>query len=272
MADLEQQELISLTVQLLSAYVANNQLESGQLAGLIETTRNALAGKPKAEDAVAPEFVGAVTVRKSLGSRDHILSMIDGKPYKSLKRHLSTRGLTPAEYRERYNLPKDYPMVAPGYSEQRREVAKRLGLGRRSAAPAEIAPAAAAPEPLQARVEVAAATPAKRSRGKSVATKTSAFTEAVSTNGVDSPAIKASRGRPKTGISPTDQDAESSIASASTDNVPAKEKRTPRVAAKAKPGRQVSVKPAATEAKPAVRRGRKPKSAVEAPAATVEAS
>ncbi|MDE8366310.1 MucR family transcriptional regulator, partial [Klebsiella pneumoniae] len=65
-----------------------------------------------------------------------ILSMIDGKQYKTLKRHLSTNGLTPAEYRDRYKLPRDYPMVAPGYSEQRREVAKRLGLGRKPEAPA----------------------------------------------------------------------------------------------------------------------------------------
>jgi predicted transcriptional regulator len=77
-----------------------------------------------------------VSVRKSLGSKDHILSMIDGKPYKSLKRHLSRHGLTPDDYRSRYNLPSSYPMVAPAYSEQRREVAKRLGLGRKPGAKA----------------------------------------------------------------------------------------------------------------------------------------
>lgn len=89
--------------------------------------------------------VPAVSVKASLGSRDHILSLIDGKPYKSLKRHLSTRGLSPAEYRARYNLPATYPMVAPSYSEQRRTVAKQLGLGRKkaeaNAAPATMAPA-----------------------------------------------------------------------------------------------------------------------------------
>lgn len=131
MAETDQPDLTTLTVQLLSAYVANNSVPSSELAGLIETTRTALAGKPEPETPPQPEFEPAVSVRKSLGSRDHILSMIDGKPYRSLKRHLSSHGLTPGEYRKRYNLADDYPMVAPGYSEQRREVAKRLGLGRK---------------------------------------------------------------------------------------------------------------------------------------------
>jgi len=73
----------------------------------------------------------ATTVRKSLASKDHIISMIDGKPYKTLRRHLSRHGLTPAEYRERYNLKADYPMVAPSYSEQRRSLANQIGLGRK---------------------------------------------------------------------------------------------------------------------------------------------
>jgi predicted transcriptional regulator len=73
----------------------------------------------------------AVTVRKSLASKDHIISMIDGKPYRTLRRHLSTHGLTPEEYRARYGLKVDYPMVAPAYSEQRRAMAKKIGLGRK---------------------------------------------------------------------------------------------------------------------------------------------
>jgi predicted transcriptional regulator len=71
----------------------------------------------------------AVSVRKSLASRDHILSMIDGKPYRTLKRHLSRHGLTPEQYRERYNLKPDYPMVAETYSEERRAMAHKIGLG-----------------------------------------------------------------------------------------------------------------------------------------------
>ena len=101
----------------------------------------------------APEYTGAVTVRKSLASNDHIISMIDGKPYKTLRRHLATNGLTPEQYRERYNLKSDYPMVAPTYSEARRTMAKKIGLGRkpgptntsRAAKPAESAPRARKP-------------------------------------------------------------------------------------------------------------------------------
>jgi predicted transcriptional regulator len=79
----------------------------------------------------APEYTPAVSVRKSLASRDHLISLIDGKPYRTLTRHLRTNGLTPDEYRRRYGLKDDYPMTAPNYSEQRREMAKKLGLGRK---------------------------------------------------------------------------------------------------------------------------------------------
>lgn len=142
MQETDKSDLTALTVQLLSAYVANNSLPSNELASLIETTRNALAGKVEAPAPEAPEFVPAVSVRKSTASRDHLISLIDGKSYRSLKRHLTSHGLTPDEYRERYKLPKDYPMVAPSYSEQRRAVAQRLGLGRKPKA------AKAAAEPV----------------------------------------------------------------------------------------------------------------------------
>ena len=71
-----------------------------------------------------------MTARKPLARPDHIISMIDGKPYKTLRRHLATSGMTPAEYRERYGLKADYPMVSPTYSEARRTIAKSIGLGR----------------------------------------------------------------------------------------------------------------------------------------------
>lgn len=161
MAETEKPDLTNLTVQLLSAYLSNNTLPSGELANLIRTTREALEGDPAAAEPAEPEFVPAVSVRKSLASRDHIISLIDGKPYKSLKRHLSSHGLSPEEYRTRYRLPKTYPMVAPGYSEQRREVARRLGLGRRKteAAPATEVPTAA---PSTASNDAAARRPAPR--------------------------------------------------------------------------------------------------------------
>jgi predicted transcriptional regulator len=83
------------------------------------------------EAASTKEYTPAVTVRRSLASKDHIISLIDGKAYKTLKRHLSGHGLTPAEYRERYGLKPDYPIVAEAYSEMRRGLAKKIGLGRK---------------------------------------------------------------------------------------------------------------------------------------------
>ncbi|MEG3143171.1 MucR family transcriptional regulator [Sphingomonas sp. RT2P30] len=93
----------------------------------------------------APTFTPAVTARKSLASKDHIISMIDGKPYKTLRRHLSTHGLTPEQYRERYNLKAAYPMVAETYSESRRAMAHKIGLGQKGRA----ARAAVAAEPVK---------------------------------------------------------------------------------------------------------------------------
>ena len=99
-------------------------------------------------------------IRKSM-SPDFLTSFLDGRKYKSLKRHLSTKGMTPDEYRTRYGLPKDYPMVASNYSAQRSELARSLGLGRKAAAPV------AAPEPASTEA------PAKRARRKSSAEATS---------------------------------------------------------------------------------------------------
>jgi predicted transcriptional regulator len=83
------------------------------------------------EESAEPEHTPAVSVRKSLASKDHIISMIDGKPYKTLRRHLSTHGMTPEQYRERYGLRADYPMVSENYSQVRRDMAKKIGLGRK---------------------------------------------------------------------------------------------------------------------------------------------
>jgi len=132
MTDSVNPDLNVLTVQLLSAYVTNNTVPREDLVELIRSTRSALDEPVKESPAPAEQMpVAAVSVRKSLASPDHILSMIDGKPYKTLKRHLATHGLTPDEYREKFGLPKTYPMVAPSYSERRRAVAKEVGLGRK---------------------------------------------------------------------------------------------------------------------------------------------
>ncbi|MGV6874784.1 MucR family transcriptional regulator [Pseudochelatococcus sp. B33] len=173
MSEPEKPDLTALTVQLLSAYVGNNAVPSNELAELIRATRAALSGDDKPAVPPQPEYIPAVSVRTSLASRDHIISLIDGKPYKSLKRHLATHGLTPADYRSRYNLPDDYPLVAPNYSQQRREVAKLQGLGRRkteTAPPPPEEPAAVeqAPEEQapQEQAPVEQAAPKRRGRAK----------------------------------------------------------------------------------------------------------
>jgi predicted transcriptional regulator len=150
MAEAEQTNLTTLTVELLSAYVSKNSIPDGNLAALIQSTHAALKSidDPAPIVPAEPEYVPAVPVRKSRASRKHLLSLIDGKPYVTLKRHLKGHGLTPAEYRERYGLPKDYPMVAPEYAEKRRAIAQRLGLGQRVKGNQMIA--AAEPEPVKA--------------------------------------------------------------------------------------------------------------------------
>jgi predicted transcriptional regulator len=153
-------ELLTLTADIVAAFVSNNSIKSDALPRLIADTHAALAraaAPTPAAEPNEPAFTPAVSVRKSLGKREVILSMIDGKPYKTLRRHLSARGLTPEEYRARYKLPKDYPMVAPAYSELRRETAKRLGLSRKRKAAATSA-SRGAPAGAEGKV------PAKRSR------------------------------------------------------------------------------------------------------------
>ncbi|WIA54889.1 MucR family transcriptional regulator [Sphingobium sp. WTD-1] len=172
MADTEQPDLTAMTVQLLSAYFSNNQVPAGDIAGIIEATRGALEGKGEAEAPAPVEHVPAVSVRKSLGSREHLISMIDGKPYKTLKRHLATNGLTPAEYRERYKLPRDYPMVAPAYSEHRRAVAAKLGLGRKASETAQTE----APVTEQAVQEATPPAPVKERKPQRTNRKTNAAT------------------------------------------------------------------------------------------------
>lgn len=125
--------LIDMTADVVAAYVANNMVAVADLPRLIASVHGALAGAAPAAEAAAedPALIRAVTVRKSLADRDRIVSMIDGKPYASLARHLRTHGLTPQDYRTRYGLAPDYPMVAPGYSEKRRALAQAIGLGRK---------------------------------------------------------------------------------------------------------------------------------------------
>lgn len=127
----EADTLTALTAEIAASFVANNQVAVRDLGGMISSIYGALAELGKAPEPEEPAFVPAVTLRKSLANPAKIISMIDGKPYSLLKRHLTTHGLTPAEYRTRYNLPADYPMTAPAYSEMRKAMAVTIGLGRK---------------------------------------------------------------------------------------------------------------------------------------------
>jgi predicted transcriptional regulator len=127
-----------LTTGLVSAYVSNNPVPVSDLPALIASMYAALTGLSQggATDAAPVEKLTPAQIRKSIRP-DALISFIDGKPYKTLKRHLTGHGMTFDQYRERYGLPRDYPSVAASYSEKRSALAKSLGLGqqRRKAAP-----------------------------------------------------------------------------------------------------------------------------------------
>ena len=128
---------LELATELTIAWLSNpNTRASAEevpnfLAKMHEAVRGLGTSPDQGQGEQAQEYTPAVSARKSLGSKDHIISMIDGKPYKTLKRHLSRHGLTPEQYRERYNLKSDYPMVSESYSQTRRDMAKKIGLGRK---------------------------------------------------------------------------------------------------------------------------------------------
>jgi predicted transcriptional regulator len=129
---------VELATELTIAWLSNpnTRVQAEDIPTFLRSMHEAVVGlseapveQPEAEPAQKHE--PAVTVRKSLASSDHIISLIDGKPYKTLRRHLSRHGMTPEQYRERYCLKADYPMVAPAYAETRRDLAKKIGLGRK---------------------------------------------------------------------------------------------------------------------------------------------
>ena len=123
--------LITLTSDIVAAHVANNNVEVADVPTLIETVYSALSGLggEKQQEEERPE--PAVSVRASV-KPDYIVCLEDGKKLKMLKRYLRTNyDMSPEEYRQRWDLPSDYPMVAPNYAEKRRELAKQIGLGRK---------------------------------------------------------------------------------------------------------------------------------------------
>jgi predicted transcriptional regulator len=122
---------IELTAKIVSAYVSNNSVAAGEIPGLINQVFVALSrvsGKPG--DAPAEPLKPAISVKKSI-TPEHIVGLEDGKKFKSLKRHLRTQyNKTPEQYREKWNLGADYPMVAPNYAAARSQLAKQMGLGQ----------------------------------------------------------------------------------------------------------------------------------------------
>ncbi len=160
--------VIEMAAEIVSAYVRNNSVPVGELPTLLQSVHEALGGiltgaKPEApKEPLQPK----VSVKKSV-TTEYIVCLEDGKRFKSLKRHLhSEHGLSPQDYREKWGLPKDYPMVAPAYADARSNLAKTMGLGRKAGAMPtlempEPEPEAAEAEPV-AQAEPAAKKPRRR--------------------------------------------------------------------------------------------------------------
>lgn len=121
--------VIEFASDIVSAYVSNNPIQSGELPELIRSVHTTLRElQTSSEQPAAPE--PAVSIKKSI-TDDFLICLEDGKKFKSLKRHLRSKyGMSPAEYREKWGLPYDYPMVAPSYARKRSALAKEMGLGK----------------------------------------------------------------------------------------------------------------------------------------------
>ena len=155
------EQIVTLTADIISAYVSSNHLQSAELPKLISDVYGALnemaRGTKAAPEPVHPKATPG-EIRRSI-SNDFLISFEDGKSYKTLRRHLTLRGLTPEAYRQKWGLPHDYPMTSASYSEQRSELARSLGLGqqRRRSVRSEEADEAVESLPPETTAEPAAA-------------------------------------------------------------------------------------------------------------------
>ena len=171
--------LLGLTADIVASHVANNNVATNDLPSLISNVYSALSGLNSAAPSKQPEQEPAVSIRSSI-KPDYLVCLEDGKKLKMLKRHLMTHyQMTPSDYRAKWKLPADYPMVAPNYAAQRRKLAHDIGLGRKAApAPKAAAPAKAAPAAAKAEAAPAKASPAKAApaapKAKSAPAKTKA--------------------------------------------------------------------------------------------------
>ncbi|MBD8908219.1 MucR family transcriptional regulator [Methylorubrum zatmanii] len=154
---------VALTVDIISAFVSNNSISSGELPGLIVSVHRSLTQlSEKPAEPENPPLTPAVPIRRSI-QQDFLICLEDGKKFKSLKRHLRTRyNLSPDEYRARWNLPDDYPMVAPSYAATRSELARTMGLGQQR----RKWPGKAAPQGASDVVSEGEAPRAERRRGR----------------------------------------------------------------------------------------------------------
>jgi MucR family transcriptional regulator, transcriptional regulator of exopolysaccharide biosynthesis len=130
--DLEKNALVELTAEIVSAYVSNNPVVASDLPGVIHNVFDALSrASASSSQPAREELRPAVPLKRSV-TPEYIICLEDGKKFKSLKRHLRTHyDLSPEDYREKWGLPHDYPMVAPNYAAARSDLAKRMGLGQR---------------------------------------------------------------------------------------------------------------------------------------------
>ncbi|MDO6416368.1 MucR family transcriptional regulator [Sphingomonas sp. BIUV-7] len=134
--------ILTLTAEIVAAHVGHNRIVPGDLPDLIQRVHQALTGlgQDGVQEAVATDAKPAVSIRASI-KPDYIVCLEDGKKLTMLKRYLQTRyGMTPQQYRQKWKLPADYPMVAPNYADRRRELAKAIGLGRKPKAVPAAAP------------------------------------------------------------------------------------------------------------------------------------
>ena len=129
---LSQANFIELTAEIVAAYIANNAVQASSLPELIATVHASVSGLSKPAVAPAEALVPAVHPKRSV-LPDYIICLDDGKRFKSMKRHVAGLGMTPAEYRAKWGLAADYPMVAPNYAAARSELALKSGLGRKPA-------------------------------------------------------------------------------------------------------------------------------------------
>ena len=139
--------LIDATGIIVTAYVSSHNVPGGDLVSIINVVAKALAAtNAERNDGAINRPVPRMAISKTI-TPDALISLEDGRSYRTLKRHLATRGMTPDQYREKWGLPSDYPMVAANYANVRAEMARRMGLGQKRSAPAPLPAPVPIPEP-----------------------------------------------------------------------------------------------------------------------------